>query len=104
MKDFKTRKSTQKPFYHSWFFLAFLVLVLSFFVKSTHASFSKKRNADLEKDKYELRLNNLKQKKINLETKIEHMKTNRGIEEELRKRFNVTKEGEQLIKIIENDS
>lgn len=101
MKDFRTRKSTVKPFYHSWFFLIVLVLVLGFFVKSAYASFTKKRNADIEKDKYELKLNNLQDKKLNLEQKIEHLKTDRGIEEELRKRFNVTKEGEQIIKIIE---
>jgi cell division protein FtsB len=71
-------------------------------LKSAYSSFSKKRNTTLEKDKYELLLNNLEEKKLHLENKIEHLKTDRGIEEELRKRFNITREGEQIIKIIEN--
>ena len=101
MKDFRTRKSSKSPFHHSWFFLIIMVLVLGLFVKSAYASFSKKRTADLEKDKYEQKLNDLRETKNNLELKINHLKTERGKEEELRKRFDVTKEGEQIIKIIE---
>lgn len=101
MKDFKTRKSSKTPFYHSWFFIIVLGLVLGLFVKSAYASFNKKKTADLEKEKYQEKLIDLKNKKENLENKINHLKTERGIEEELRKRFNVTKEGEKIIKIIE---
>lgn len=101
MKDFKTRKSSKTPFYHSWFFIVVLVLVLGLFVKSAYASFSKKKTADLEREKYQEKLINLENKKKNLEDKIDHLKTERGIEEELRKRFNVTKKGEKIIKIIE---
>jgi cell division protein FtsB len=102
MKDFRTRKSSQAPFHHSWFFLILLVLVLALFARSAYASFVIKRSADLEKDKYEQRLNSLENQKQNLENKIEQLKTDRGKEEELRKRFNVTREGEKIIRIIES--
>jgi len=102
MKDFKTRKPTQRPFHYSWFFLVILIIIFAFLVRSAYSSFSKKRDTTLEKEKYETRLHNLEEKKINLENKIEHLKTDRGLEEELRKRFNISKEGEQIIKIIEN--
>ncbi|MCI5051398.1 MAG: septum formation initiator family protein [Candidatus Pacebacteria bacterium] len=101
MKDYRTRKQRKNPFYHSWVFLFVLVLVLGLFVRSAYASFSKKRTADLEREKYQTRFDELVEKKELLEEKIEHLKTERGIEEELRKRFNVTKEGEKIIKIIE---
>ena len=42
-------------------------------------------------------------KKENLEEKIESLKTDRGIEAELRGRFNITKEGETMIRVIENE-
>lgn len=101
MKDFRTRKKRKQPFYYSWFFLVVLVLVLGLFVKSAYASFVKKQAADIEKHKYEQKLNELIDKKEYLESKIQHLKTNRGKEEALRSRFNVTKEGETIIKIIE---
>lgn len=101
MKDFKTRKKPKQPFYHSWFFLVILMMVLGLFAKSAYASFSKKRTADLEKDKYEQKLNDLVNKKENLENKIQHLKTERGKEEVLRSRFNAIREGETIIKIIE---
>ena len=38
-----------------------------------------------------------------LETKVEYMKDERGIEEELRSRFDVAKEGEQVIILLDSE-
>ena len=101
MNDFRTRKSNTKPWTQSWAFLLFLLFILGFFARSAYTSFAKKRNADAERIKYEERLNELILKKESLEERIENLNTERGVEEELRKRFNIVKPGETLIRIIE---
>jgi cell division protein FtsB len=102
MNDFRTRKNNTKPWTHSWAFLFVLVVILGFFARSAYESFAKKRNADRERIKYEERFNELVQKKKDLENRINNLKTDRGVEEELRKRFNIVKPGETLIRIIED--
>ena len=42
-------------------------------------------------------LNELKQRAATLESKVQYLRDERGIEEELRNRFDVVKEGEQVI-------
>ena len=100
MKRKRTRIHTQ-PFYYSWFFLIPLAFVCILFVRSAYSSFTKKNNADSEKEKYEQRLEALEEKKENLELKIEKLETERGKEDEFRTRFDVAKEGETVIRIIE---
>lgn len=101
MKDFRTRTESRRPFYHSWIFLTVLVMVLGLFVRSAYASFAKKKTADIQQEYYQEKVDDLEGKKNNLEEKIQNLKTERGREEEYRKRFNVVKEGEYMIRIVE---
>ncbi len=103
MKDFRTRTQKKQPFMYSWFFLLFLLFVTVLFARGAYASFVKRQNADLEKDKYQQHLDELSDKKKELESRIENLKTERGVEEELRKRFDITKEGETMIRIIDKN-
>lgn len=104
MNDFQTRVSDKKSFKHSWFFLVILLIVLFLFARSAYASFTKKRNADIERNKYEEQLQKIIDKKHELENRINNLKTERGIEEELRKRFNIVKEGETMVRVIDEPS
>mgnify|MGYP001473710519 CR=1 FL=1 len=101
MKDYRTRKTPKRNLLHSWIFILFLGFLLGVFIKSTYASFLKKNQAELEKERYSQRLEELEAKRHDLETKIENLNTERGREEEFRKRFNVVKEGETMIRIVE---
>jgi len=101
MKDFQTRAKPQSKMIYSWFFLIILMLILGMFVRSAYASFTKKQTADIQKEKYQDERKTLQEKKESLERKIQNLKSDRGLEEELRKRFNVVKEGETLIRIID---
>ena len=102
MAGYQTRTS-KRPFYHSWFFLVLLAIIFGLFVRSAYASFIKKRNADLQREQYQERFEALEEKKADLEAKIERLETDRGREDELRTRFNVVKEGETVIRIIEEE-
>ena len=77
--------------------------IFGLFVRSAYASFIKKRNADLQREQYQERFEALEEKKADLEAKIERLETDRGREDELRTRFNVVKEGETVIRIIEEE-
>jgi len=96
-------RSLKRPFYHSWFFLVPLALIFGLFVRSAYASFVKKRNADIQQEQYQERFDTLEQKKADLKAKIEKLETDRGKEDELRTRFNIVKEGETVIRIIEEE-
>ncbi|MCA9352955.1 septum formation initiator family protein [Patescibacteria group bacterium] len=102
MNRHRTRKH-KHPFFHSWFFLVPLAIVFGFFVKSAYSSFVKKRTADREREKYEQRLRELEEKKADLEAKINKLETERGLEDEFRTRFDVVKEGETVIRIVEEE-
>ena len=47
-------------------------------------------------------LENLKLRAALLENKVEHLKNERGIEGELRSRFDVVKDGEQVVIILDD--
>jgi cell division protein FtsB len=47
-------------------------------------------------------LSELKQRAALLESKVEYLKDERGIEEEIRNRFDVAKEGEQVVVLVQN--
>ena len=102
MARHETRKS-KRPFYYSWPFLTILAIIFIFFIKSAYTSFEKKRSTKIQQDIYQERLDNLDQKKIDLEAKIQRLETDRGREDELRTRFDVVKDGEKVIKIIEDE-
>jgi|AntAceMinimDraft_13_1070369.scaffolds.fasta_scaffold18825_2 cell division protein FtsB len=102
MKAFHSSIETKKnSFFHSWFFLVILVVLLGLFVRSTYASFHKKNTAEKEEIEFRNHMDNLHDKKQRLEGKIDTLQTDRGLEEEFRKRFNVIKEGETMIRIVQ---
>ena len=94
-------RSTTNPFFHSWYFLIPLAIIFGLFAKGAYTSFVKKRQADIEKDRYQERLGELEATRADLEAKIDKLETQRGREDEFRSRYNVVKEGETMIRIID---
>ena len=97
------KRKKKRIWYHHPLLLFSLFLILIVFVRGTYTSFVKKNNSQNEYEKYHQELLELQQKKVDLEQNIEHLKTERGREEEYRERFNVVKERERVIRIIEDD-
>ncbi len=52
----------------------------------------------------EAELKELKERAVFLEEKVSHLENERGLEEEIRTRFDVAKEGEQVVIILENEN
>lgn len=81
---------------------ALLALFLMFLatVQGAWFAFEKERETDARRTDAEAELGHLKERYAELESKVGRLKTNQGVEEELRKQFNMGKPGEQLIIVV----
>jgi len=79
-----------------------LLFVLAFFIgRSVYERYTVEREMAVKLEERAKELDALKQRAALLEGKVEHLKNERGIEEELRNRFNVVKDGEQVVIILD---
>ncbi len=81
--------------------IAILAVTLSI---SAFARFTVEREMAEKRDHKEGELKKQQARALQLEAEVQHLKDARGIEEELRNRFDVVKEGEQVVVIIDNDA
>lgn len=102
MHDFQKKKRTRKILY-SPFTLVFLTGVLILLASGVWGVYKKNELSieNFEKEKMELAKLTARQK--NLASSIEYLKTEQGIENEIRTKFRAVKEGEQVAVIIDNE-
>jgi cell division protein FtsB len=84
--------------------LIFLSIILLILLKALWSAYNKEKlsSENLEKQRKELvRLND---RKKNLEQSVEYLKTDKGIEAEIRSKFRVAREGESLAVILDDDA
>lgn len=103
MIEFQKRKRVKNIIY-SPVVLIVLVLVLAFLIRGSwnlrdKAIISK---GNLEREKIELQ--KIVDRKNNLESSIEYLKTDQGVENEIRSKFRATREGEKLVVIVDEGS
>lgn len=102
MREFKQRQQLKKRIY-SWPVIVILVIILFFVLNGTWGVFQKYRLSrealEVSQGKHE----ELEKKKESVLGDIEHIDTESGMEEELRVQFNVAKEGEQTIVIVDEE-
>lgn len=73
-------------------------LSLSVYERYTIATEMKHRRMEREADYQELQ-----QRKANLEDKVDYLSDERGVESEIRRNFDVAKEGEEVVIIVDDD-
>lgn len=82
-----------------------ILLLLSFFVgMSAYERYVVEREMAAKLDEKRQKLESLQMRATALEADVAHLQNERGIEEELRGRFDVVKEGEQVVIIIDDES
>jgi len=102
MFDFHEKRKIRSFFYSKPFIGAlFLVAVFMSFTVYNRYVVAKEMRTKL--DTHRAELEELRQRAQLLESKVEYMKDARGIEEELRTRFDVAKEGEQVVILIDSE-
>ncbi len=95
-------KSKIKRFLESWPVVITLSLLMVFFTWQLFGFWSKLEDTKLNRQNSEDRLNELKASQENLVKSIASLETEEGIDENIRNKFGLAKEGEGVIVIVED--
>lgn len=101
MFDFHEKRKI-RSFLYSKLSIAIVLLLVVWLSMSTYERFSVEREMLSKRSEKQAELDHLKERAAVLESKVEHLNNERGIEEELRNRFDVAKEGEQVVIILDD--
>jgi len=96
------KKSKWKKFLHSPLFLIIFFVIIVFFTGTVYDLYQKNKEITVSKNKSLHELNTLKEKENTLKTELDSLGTDRGIEETIREKYRVVKNGEELIVIPED--
>jgi cell division protein FtsB len=91
------KKNSYKTYLYSRPTVAILVVIALLLFTSVFERFVVERDMIARRDASEVELERLQARKIQLEDRVQYLEGERGIEEEIRKNFDVAREGEQVI-------
>ena len=94
-------KKEQKKKWSDYLILLGLIIILILISRATWSLYQKNQIALANLHSSTERINKLTERQVVLRNKIERLKTERGIEEEIRNNFSVAKVGEQVVNIVE---
>ncbi len=100
MFDFHEKRKIRRVIY-SRYFIGFIFLVTLVIGRSVYERFSVEREMAQKLEDHKENLEAIKARAALLETKVNHLKNERGIEEELRTRFDVARDGEQVVILLD---
>ncbi|NQV88209.1 MAG: hypothetical protein HQ402_01460 [Parcubacteria group bacterium] len=98
----KKRKISQKLY--SGITVIILVFVVVFLARASWDVFQKQKESEGDAKIVLERLNDLQNKEKTLRSQIEWLNTKTGTEEVIRQKFNVAKDGEKIVVIIDSDN
>jgi len=101
MLNFK-EKRTVKRFLYSKITIVLLAIILVFLLNSAFGVYKKAKFAYENKERVSGNLTELQERETALLINIEKLKTNRGIESEIREKFGVVKNGEEVVVIVDS--
>ncbi len=102
MFDFHEKRKIRKILF-SKVSIVLMLLVTGLVVVSVYERFVIEREMAHKLEARVAELNLLKERAAVLGSKVEHMQNERGIEEEIRSRFDVVKDGEQVVVILDDE-
>jgi len=100
MNKFQARQKLRRILYSKATLIA-LAILLALFAKSTYSLFEKQRDIKKALSVEETELAALAAKEGTLTDRIEALKTDRGVEEAIREKFKVAKQGEGVVVVID---
>lgn len=102
MLDFQQKRKIRSVAYHRATLIALSILVL-FFIHSTWSVYTKKRESQKMKQISLEQVQRLTARDIELQDKIDRLKTSTGQEEEIRSKFNVVKGDENVVIVVDDN-
>ncbi len=103
MQEFQEKRKLRKIIF-SRKVLVLLAFVSAFLIFSTVKVYIKSRNAVSKNEEVKKEVAVLEQRKSELEKEIARLQSMSGAEEEVRKKFNVQKPGEEALVIVEKNN
>lgn len=103
MFDFHEKRKIRSVVY-SRYSIGAIVLVALLISMSVYERYSVEREMAAKREARSGELEELKNRAAALESKVVHLQDERGIEEEIRGRFDVAKEGEQVVIILDEEA
>jgi cell division protein FtsB len=103
MLDFQQKRKIRSLMYNR-VTIILLFFVLLIVIHSTWRVYSKKNDSEEARIISQKNVDNLNTRSIELQTKIERLSTQQGIEEEVRSKFNVAKPNENMVIIVQDES
>ncbi len=102
MLDFHRKKRTGTILYSKGVLFIFVVIII-FLGNATWNVYQDYKNAKINEYRANSRLLKVEKREFVISERIDKLSTERGTEEELRKRFGITKDGENVIIIVNPD-
>ncbi|MBP9760478.1 MAG: hypothetical protein KBD24_03910 [Candidatus Pacebacteria bacterium] len=103
MFDFHEKRKLQH-FLHSRYFLAFMCLPVGFLSYAAYNAYTAERESHMRRVELQAELATLETRAKTLEDNIARLEDPYGIEAELRQRYEVGREGEEAIVLVEQKS
>lgn len=100
MFDFYERRKI-KQWLYSWSFFVVLLIASVFLTHGVWGVYQKERQTRINKQQRLAHLDELNTRREALEKEINQLSTERGIDEEIRQKFEVAMEGEEVIVIVD---
>ncbi len=101
MLDFQQKRTIRRAMYSRVTIITMLVFVL-ILIKSTYGIYQKEQLSADTFNATQKQYNGLKNQETMLNSEIAKLKTNEGIEEEIRSKFDVAKPGETVVVVLDN--
>ena len=93
----------KESFFHTRFWVAVLVILTLVLSLSVFRMYRKYAHAKEIRNEYQDELSQVQSQQAMLQKNIDALSTDRGKEAEIRDRYRVVKQGEQMILIVDND-
>jgi cell division protein FtsB len=102
MRDLQERKR-YRNFLLSPVTSVILLIVVIFLLKSNYNIYKKNQIAKINREESDRKLALLREKSDRLTDQLKKLETERGVEEELRNKFQITKSGEEVLVVVDEE-
>jgi len=87
----------------SWITIGLLILVILLLTRAVLGMYQKNNRANHRAQSAHMELKKVQEREVSLRKDLEYIKTSKGMEEELRQKFDVARDGEHLLVIVDKE-
>ncbi len=102
MLEFQVKKRFKRILY-SRAMIVILMIVIVFAIKATWSVYKKQQTSRMNLNRLQLEISELKQREDYIKSGIDRLGTDKGVEEEIRQKFKVVKDGESMSILIDDE-